>query len=82
MSWIQEADARQMLDNNGIVDEIVAALVSEETVFQELADDVAEELEDILEDDPTFRNKIVEAATSNPEFKESVITHVVAQMAD
>ena len=82
MGFIEEADVRRVLEDNGMVDEIVKELVSNPAVLDELAEDVADELEDLLEDDPSFRRQIVEAATSNPNFKASVIKKLVEEMSD
>lgn len=82
MGFIEEADVRQMLKEDGLVDEIVSALVQDPKVLAELAEDVADELEDLLEDDPTFRKKIIEAATTNPAFKQNVIDALVAEISD
>jgi len=82
MGFIEEADVRRMLKDDGLVDEIISSLVSDPRVLSELAEDVADELEDLLEDDPTFRRKIVEAAISNPEFKKNVLDSLVAEMSD
>ncbi len=82
MGFIEESDVRQMLKEDGLVDEIVSSLVEDPKVLAELADDVADELEDLLEDDPTFRKKIIEAATANPVFKQNVIDALVAEISD
>ena len=50
--------------------------------MSELAEDVADELEDLLEDDPSFRQKIVEAATTNSQFKTQVIRKLVEEISD
>ena len=82
MGFIEESDVRQMLKEDGLVDEIVSSLVEDPKVLAELADDIADELEDLLEDDPTFRKKIIEAATANPTFKQNVIDALVADISD
>lgn len=82
MGFVEESDVRQLLTDETLVDDIIAALVNDPNVLQELAEDVADELEDLLEEDPTFRKKIVDEAISNPEFKKSVIQQLISEMAD
>lgn len=82
MGFVEESDVRQLLNDESLVDDIIAALVSDPKVLQELAEDVADELEDLLEDDPMFRKKIVDEAISNPEFKKSVIQQLISEMTD
>lgn len=82
MGFIEESDVRQMLTDETLVDDIITGLVNDPDVLQELAEDVADELEDLLEDDPTFRKKIVDAAISNPDFKKSVIQELISEMRD
>lgn len=82
MGFVEESDVRQLLTDETLVDDIITGLVNDPDVLQELAEDVADELEDLLEDDPTFRKKIVDAAISNPDFKKSVIQELISEMRD
>ena len=42
-----------------------------------LADDIADKLQDALEDDPEMRKRIVEAAVANPAFKSRIVSKLV-----
>lgn len=82
MGFFEENDVREILSDEALIDDIIGALVNDPEVLKGLAEDVAEELEDLLEADPNFRKKILAKATSNPEFKNNIIKELVAEMTD
>ena len=82
MGFVQETDVRKMLEDKTLVNNIVKAMVQDPTVLSGLAEDVADELEELLEGDPSFRQKIVAAATTDPKFKSQVIRNVVKEITD
>ncbi len=82
MGFVQETDVRSMLKDQSLIDEIIQAAVEDAEAMSELAEDVADELEDVLENDPSFRRKIVEAAISNAQFRTQVITKLVEEIGD
>ena len=51
MGYVEETDVRTMLQDQSRVDEIIPAAVEDSEAMSELAEDVADELEDLLEDD-------------------------------
>lgn len=82
MGILDDADVRKLLQDQELMDDIIAKVVADPRVLDELANDIADELEDILEDDPTFQQKVLEAAMKSPEFKERVVTELIREMAD
>lgn len=48
----------------------------------ELAEDIADELSEQMEDDPELRRKIVDAAVANPEFKKRIVKKLVEELSD
>jgi len=82
MSLADDINVRHLLEDSEFVDDIIGSLVSDPAAFRKLTEDAAEELEDLLEDAPAFRSKIVEAASSNVAFKREIIAHLVREMKD
>jgi len=82
MGLIEEKDVRYLVQDEELIGEIVNALVAEPAVIRELAEDVASELGDLIEDDQTFGKKLIAAATSAPEFKKTVIRALTKEFAD
>lgn len=82
MGMVAEADVRTLLQDQEFIDDVVAKVIADPKVLDELAEDIADELEDILEDDPTFKQKVIEAAMASPEFKQRVVTELIREMSD
>lgn len=55
---------------------------SEVSEVNELAEDIADELSEQMEDDPELRRKIVDAAVANPEFKKRIVKKLVEELSD
>jgi len=82
MGFIEEDDVKTLVQDEKMVAEIVKALVEDPLVLRELANDVASELEDLIEDDMTFKKKLIAAAVATPEFKKRVIRSLIEEIAD
>ncbi len=79
MGVVEEAKVHTMLEDKALVSRVVQAMGEDPTVLSKLGKDVSDELEDLLQDDPTFREKVVEAATTNSQFKTQVVRNVVQE---
>ena len=82
MGFVEETDVRTLLQDKTLVNKIIQAVAKAPEVMSELAEDVADELGEQLQKDVGFRKKIVEAATSTPEFKTQVIRKLVEEISD
>ena len=45
-----------------------------------MAEEIADKLQDALEDDPDMRKRIVDAAVANPDFKRKIISKLVDEL--
>lgn len=79
---ITRADVQKLLQDDKLVDEVVRKVVDDPEVLEELAEEVAGEIADHLEDDPTIRQKIINAAIGNADFKKRVIAELAADISD
>ena len=82
MGLIEENDVKKLLDDKQLVTEIANAVVEDPGGNESLADDIAEALSDELEDAPTLRAAIIDAAMSNEEFKKKIVVKLVADLND
>ncbi len=57
---VNASDVRQLLQDPALVDEIAKGVMEDPEALSELAEDIADELSDVLEDDPEFRAKIIQ----------------------
>ena len=78
MGFIQDADIEKLMQNDELINEVAKGLVENPDTLDSLVGDVAEKLEDELDTNSVLRQKVVEAAVSNEQFRKKV----VAKLAD
>ncbi len=81
MGFFQEGDAEKFLKNSKIVDEIVSNVVKDSRMINDLADEVADQLEDLIEEDGGLMNKILSAASENKEFRNRVVKQLSTKLS-
>ena len=82
MGLIGEADVRKLLQDLELMGDIAKAVVEVPEAMDDLAEDIADELSDLMEDDPELRRKIVEAAIASPDFKKKIVSKLVEEISD
>ncbi len=82
MGFLEDTDVQTMLKDKTLVNKIIQAVAKAPETVSELAEDVADEIEDLLEGDPSYRRKFLKAAKSNPQFKTQVIRTLVEEITD
>ena len=80
MGFLQEGDAEKFLKNSKIVDEIVSNVVKDSRMINDLAGEVADQLEDLIEEDGGLMNKILSAASDNKEFRNRVVKQLSTKL--
>lgn len=79
---IDKSDVRKLLQNPELVEEIAKGVMEDPSALDDLAEDIADELSDVLEDDPDFRAKIIQSAMGNDAFKSRLVKKLVAEFGD
>lgn len=79
---ISSADVLTLLKDDKLVDEVVKKVVDDPEVLDDLAEDVADKISDYLEDDPAIRQKIINAAIGNADFKKRIVKELVDEIGD
>ncbi len=75
-------DVRQLLQDPALVEEIAKGVMEDSEALGDLAEDIADELSDVLEDDPEFRAKIIQSAMGNKTFKDQLVKKLVEEIGD
>ncbi|HIM89176.1 MAG TPA: hypothetical protein EYM52_00410 [Dehalococcoidia bacterium] len=78
MGFIKDADIEKLMQNDELINEVAKGLVENPDTLDSLVDDIAEKLEDELDTNSVLRQKVVDAAVSNEQFRKKV----VAKLAD
>ena len=69
---LNESDVRQILQDSALMDQIVKSVMEDPVTLDRLAEEIADELSDVLEDYPSFRTKIIESAMGNKTFTKRI----------
>ena len=77
MGLVQESDVGRLLSDDGFMDQVVAGLVEDSTTMDALADDIADKVQDALEDNSELRQRLISAAVTNQAFKKKRISKLV-----
>jgi len=79
---INKTDVLKLLQDNALVNEVVKKVVDDPEVLDGLAEEVADEISDYLEDDPAIRQKIINAAIGSADFRKRVVRELVDEIGD
>ena len=82
MSKKNKTAARQLLVDPELRQEIANAALADPEVMVSLANDIASDLSNVLQDDPTMIKQIIDTAISNPQFKQMIVKKLVEELAD
>ncbi|HHC24760.1 MAG TPA: hypothetical protein ENK58_05005 [Desulfobacterales bacterium] len=70
------------MQDEKLIDAVIAEILDDPEALSEVAEDIADELADLLEDDPTFKKKLYSAAMEEGDFKKRIIKNMVKEMTD
>lgn len=79
---IEIEDVRNLMEDNKFMDAVVAQVLQNKEAVDDLAEDVADALEDAFGEDETFRQKLIAGAMGDKEFREKVTHALVAELSD
>ncbi len=79
---INKADVLNLLQDEKFIDDVVKRVVDDPEVLDDLAEEIADEMSDYLEDDPVIKQKIINAALGNADFKKRLVRELVDEIGD
>ena len=79
---IEKSDVRKLLEDEELAEDVVKAIIDDPDALEELAEDVAEELSDMIEDEPELRRTIIDAAIATPVFRQKVVRELAKEIGD
>ena len=79
---VEKSDVRKLLQDPVLVEEIAKGVMEDSSAVDDLAEEIADELSDVLEDDPDFRAKIIQSAMSNETFKKRLVRKLAEEFGD
>lgn len=79
---LSKADIQSVLQDETLVNDVVKKVIEDPEVLADLAEDLADEIAEQLEDDPVIRQKLITAAIKSPDFKNRVIRELADELSD
>jgi len=76
-----KAEARKLWEDKNFMGEVVRGTLADPQVLEDLADSVADEISDVIEDDPAYTQGIIEAAKKEPRFRKLVVKSLIDRLA-
>ncbi len=82
MSNVTTNEISTFLQDEEFTNEVIQQAVANPEVIEDLAAEIAEELSELVEDDPQFRHRLVTEALKRDEFKQQVIDKLIEEIND
>lgn len=82
MDILNKGIAQKILRGGKSVEEVISRVVENPSVMEDLAENVADYLSDVLKDDRAFRQRVIDVATANQGFKKRVMKGLVDEIID
>lgn len=80
MGLIQESDVSKVLADQEFMDQVVSGLVEDSSTMDSLAEEIAEKVQDALENDSDLRQRLVSAAMANEVFKRKLVDKLIEEL--
>lgn len=80
MGLIQDSDVGRVLADKEFMDQVVSGLVEDSGTMDSLADEIADKVQDALENDSDLRQRLVSAAMSNEAFKRKLVDKLIEEL--
>ena len=81
MGFIQETDVGTVLADQSFMEQVVSGLVEDSKTMDNLADEIADKVQDALENDSGLRQRLVSAAISNDSFKQKLVHKLIEELS-
>ena len=79
---VDKNEVRKILEDPALVEEIAKGVMEDPATLDNLAEEIADKLSDVLEDDPDFRAKIIQAAMGNKTFNGRLVRKLAEEPSD
>ena len=81
MGFIKDSDIERLMENEELITDVAKGLVEDPDTMDTLVSDIADKLEDELDNNGALRQKIVEAAVANEQFRKKVVAKLAGELS-
>ena len=82
MGLIEASDISGLMQNPELMADIAKAVTESPGVMDAMADNVAGELEEDIQNYPELKKQIIDAVMANPQFKNRLVSKIVEELED
>ena len=82
MSNVTAHEISSLFQDEEFVNAVIEQAVEQPEVMENLAEEIAGELSDMMEDDPQLQRRLVSQALKTDGFKQQVIENLIAEISD
>ena len=82
MSNLIAHEISTLLDDKGFTREVIEQALVHPEVMADLAEEIADELSDLMEDDPGLRRRLVSQALKTDGFRQQVVAKLIDELSD
>ena len=80
MGPIRESDVAKLLQNPESMDHVVSGLAEDSRTMDTLAGDIADKIQDVLEDDSDLRQRVLNSAVAYEAFKKKLVNRIIEEL--
>ena len=80
MGMIQDSDVGKVLADQDFMSQVVSGLVEDSATMDSLADEIADKVQDTLENDSNLRQQLVGAAMANDAFRRKLVDKLIQEL--
>ena len=80
MELIQERDLAELLQNHELMDHVVSGLAEDSQTMDTLAGDIADKIQDALENDSDLRQSYLNFSVAKETFKKKLINRIIVEL--
>ncbi len=77
---INKLDVQKSVQHKKWMGGVIKRVARDPEAMDDLAKQVGDKLGDVLEEDPNFKKKIIDAALASPEFKKRIVVKLIKEL--
>lgn len=82
MGLIKDSDVGNVLADEEFMQQVVSGIVEDPSTMDALVDDIADNVQDALENDADLRQRLISTAMNNEVFKQKLVEKIIQELED
>jgi len=77
MGMIEASDVVKALEDKTFIDQLIKEAVGDPDFMSGMGEDIAQEISDVLQDDPAFKRRLVESAVQDEGVRQTLVKQLL-----